>query len=518
MKPEVVFGLENAVWPALLVNAGGAVLLANPAAKTLFGAALNGNPAQLAAIWAAENGGLAADFLRRWDAQPAAQTPLKFKKPDGGAVEFLTLTCQFSGEGNKYFVLQLLPTARGVEARPAKPVESPTEFRNATGDTALKQKLDCVLQLARTVSLDFNNALTGVLAHTSLLLGKAEPEHPWRRSLLEVEKSASRAAEIASELALFSRQEKESRRAPAGNLNSVAGRCVEFFRNAHGARFVWSEGFERHLFEARFDEAKVQQALTKILENAVEAFGAGTTGLAATARNQISVQTRNVELTEATQDRNVRLAAGVYVCVEITDRGTGIDAEGLPRIFEPFFTTKKPPHRGLGLALVYGIITNHGGGVAISSQPGVGTSARVYLPAESSFVTDTVTEKDLRGSGTVLVVDDESLLLTMAETILTDFGYKVLPANSGAKALEILAHPLNRIDLIVTDLVMPGMGGRELIEKIRSLGFAQPVLCTSGYVMPEENRQTGAAYLQKPFTSSSLLLKVKAALAAAKAG
>ena len=512
MKPEVVFGLENAGWPALLVNAGGAVLLANTAAKTFFGAALQGTPAPLAAVWAAENGGTAADFLRRWEVKPAAQTVLKFSQPGGLPVEFSVIVFQFTGEGNKWFVLQLLPVPRAAEPAP--------DTKTApTGDAALKQKLDCVLQLARTVSLDFNNALTGVLAHTSLLLGKAEREHPWRRSLLEVEKSAARAAEIASELALFSRQEKESRRAPAGNLNTVAGRCVEFFRNAHGARFTWSEGFERGLFEARFDEAKVQQALTKILENAVEAFGAGSTGQAAVARNQISVQTRNVELTEATQDRNVRLAAGTYVCVEIADRGTGIDAEALPRIFEPFFTTKRPPHRGLGLALVYGIITNHGGGVAISSQPGMGTSARVYLPAERSFITaGTDADTDLHGSGTVLVVDDESLLLTMAETILADFGYKVLTANSGQKALEILTHPLNRIDLIVTDLVMPGMGGRELIEKIRQQGFLQPVLCTSGYVMPEDNKQTGAAYLQKPFTTAGLLLKVKAALAAAKPG
>jgi two-component system cell cycle sensor histidine kinase/response regulator CckA len=368
-----------------------------------------------------------------------------------------------------------------------------------------------VLQLARTVSLDFNNALTGVLAHTSLLLSKAEPEHPWRRSLLEVEKSAARAAEIASELALFSRQEKESRRAPAGNLNSVAGRCVEFFRHAHGTRFTWSEVFERRLFEARFDEAKVQQALTKILENAVEAFGANGTG-------QIAVHTRNVELTEATQDRNVRLAAGAYVCVEISDRGTGIEAEALPRIFEPFFTTKRPPHRGLGLALVYGIITNHGGGVAISSQPGMGTSARVYLPAEKSLILDAVpSDSDLHGTGTILVVDDESLLLTMADTILTEFGYKVLTANSGQKALDILAHPLNRIDLIITDLVMPAMGGRELIEKIRQQGFAQPIVCTSGYVMPED-KQAAAGYLQKPFTSSDLLVKVKTALTGAAAG
>jgi two-component system cell cycle sensor histidine kinase/response regulator CckA len=199
--------------------------------------------------------------------------------------------------------------------------------------------------------------------------------------------------------------------------------------------------------------------------------------------------------------------------VEITDTGAGIEAESLPRIFEPFFTTKKAPHRGLGLALVYGIISNHGGGVAISSMPGKGTSARVYLPAEKSRIHDSSGSADtgLRGTATVLVVDDESLLLTMSETILSEFGYKVLTATNGQKALQVLAQPGNRIDLIVTDLVMPGMGGRELIEKIRQQGLDIPIMCTSGYVLPED-KQAASGYLQKPFTSTELLIKVKAAL------
>jgi CheY-like chemotaxis protein len=221
-----------------------------------------------------------------------------------------------------------------------------------------------------------------------------------------------------------------------------------------------------------------------------------------------------VELTQATQDRNVRLAVGAYVCVEISDNGSGIEEASLPRIFEPFFTTKRPPHRGLGLALVYGIITNHGGGVAISSSVGKGTSARVYLPAEKTFVHESpATDKGLHGTGTILVVDDESLLLTMADTILSDFGYKVLTANSGLKALQLLAQPGTRVNLVITDLVMPGMGGRELIERIRQQGLEMPILPTSGYVLPED-KQTGAGYLQKPFTSTDLLRKVKIALAA----
>jgi len=499
MKPEVVFGLENASWPALLVNTAGAVMLANTAAKNVFGTAATAAPAQLAGIWSPENGGGATEFVSLWLQSPAATMTLKFKTASGTMAPFTTAICQFSNNGEQWLVLQLLSGISGGVAVPD--AKSATE-----GDAALKQKLDCVLQLARTVSLDFNNALTGVLAHTSLLLGKAEATHPWRRSLLEVEKSAARAAEIASELALFSRQEKESRRAPAGNLNQLVTRCVDFFRNAQGARFVWNQSLERSLFESRFEEAKVQQALTKILENAVESFSPSANS------GSISVTTRNVELTQATQDRNVRLAAGAYVCVEITDTGAGIEAEALPRIFEPFFTTKKAPHRGLGLALVYGIISNHGGGVAISSMPGKGTSARVYLPAEKSRIHNSGgPDTGLRGTATVLVVDDESLLLTMSETILSEFGYKVLTANNGQKALAVLAQPGVKIDLIVTDLVMPGMGGRELIEKIRHQGLEIPIMCTSGYVLPED-KQAGAGYLQKPFTSTELLIKVKAAL------
>jgi len=494
MKLEILFGLDDAAWPALLVSAGGTVLVCNVAAKVLFGTALAGQPANLAAIWSPANSTPPPVFLGGWEQTRTTPVDLRFRTTDGEK-RFSTAITTLAHEGGKALLLQLF-------ALPNAAAESP----NGTGDAALKQKLDCVLQLARTVSLDFNNALTGVLAHTSLLLGKAEAGHPWRRSLLEVEKSAARAAEIASELALFSRQERESRRAPAGNLNAVVSRCLEAFRSTGGPRLAWRLTQERDLYEARYDEAKVQQALTKLFENAVESFGSRDQG-------QISVATRNMELTQATQDRNVRLAAGTYVCVEISDNGPGIEETVLPRVFEPFFTTKHPPHRGLGLALVYGIITNHGGGVAISSLVGKGTSTRIYLPAERTLVRDSVaTNQELHGTGTILVVDDEALLLTMAEAILSEFGYQVLTANNGPKALQILAQPGVNVELVVTDLVMPGMGGRELMERIRKQGWEMPLVAMSGYVLPED-QQARAGYLQKPFTSTDLLRKVKAALA-----
>jgi two-component system, cell cycle sensor histidine kinase and response regulator CckA len=202
--------------------------------------------------------------------------------------------------------------------------------------------------------------------------------------------------------------------------------------------------------------------------------------------------------------------AGIYVCVEIKDTGVGIPPELLPRIFEPFFTTKKGGgHRGLGLAWVYGIVSNHGGGVAISSEPGSGTSVRVYLPAEQSIVReDTPPNTDLSGKETILLVDDEDLLLTMGTKVLSTFGYQVITASSGQKALEILDRNDPQIDLVITDRVMPTMSGRELVERIQQTAPGTRILCTSGYAWPSA-QVSDQPYLQKPFTAQGLLLKVR---------
>ncbi|MGA9777834.1 MAG: ATP-binding protein [Limisphaerales bacterium] len=513
MKPEIIFGLESAAWPALLVDANGVIMRANSSASAAFGAVLSGEAALLSAIWPAENGTTAVDFLTRWERSPVPVVNLKFRAPNGPMVACTVSICTFAKDGRKWFVFQLLPLTTPLTTpppstkAPAAAAASPSAENTTEADAGLtlKQRLDCALQLARTMSLDFNNALTSILGHTSFLLSKAEPGHPWRHSLMEVEKSASKAAEIANELAMFSQQERQqARRAPPGNLNAVTQRCVEFFRNANAGQINWHTQFERELFAVRFDEAKVQQALTKILENAVEALN---------GMGQIAVQTRSLELTEPTQDGSVHLNAGTYVCVEIVDNGKGIDADVLPRIFEPFFTTKGSSHRGLGLALVYGIITNHGGGVAVSSQPGTGTSTRVYLPAEKQFVRESAdTEENLNGTETVLVVDDEDILLAMAETILAEYGYRVLTANSAQKALAMLSRDDAHVDLVVTDLVMPTMGGRELVERIRQLLPKIRILCASGCVLPPD-QQIGLLFLQKPYTSRELLGKVRQALA-----
>src|SRR5207249_6897148 len=372
-------------------------------------------------------------------------------------------------------------------------------------------KLDCALQLARTVALDFNNALTSVLGHTSLVLSKMEPSNPWRNSLMEVEKAAQKAAETAQDLAAFSRQEKDPHAQTPGNLNNILRRAVELFQKPGSANILWTLQLEKQLFTVNFDEAKMQQGFMKVLENAVEAVG---------KEGRITVRTHNQSLDEPVKSPAVQLGAGHYVCVEFADSGCGIGQEVLPRIFEPFFTTKpNPPHRGLGLAWVYGIITNHGGSLAVTSPPGQGTTVRIFLPAQKKIVRDQTTQtEDLRGNQTILFVDDDETVLTLGQVVLSSFGYRVLVANGAARALELFSEAGSQVDLVVTDLVMPGMSGRELIDHIRWVAPAVPILSTSGYLRPSGEDTEDEYYLRKPFTSQDLLRKVKRVLSLAQTG
>lgn len=498
MKPEFAFAFENANWPVLLVDESAIVRRASVGAKAAFGPGMDAG-ASLSSIWARENGSTPEQFLAKWKQQPSAHPSARFRLKDGTISQFNVLIADGQSDSGPFYVLQLVrATDLGVGET--------TRFLEA-GAVAHKQKLDCALQLTRTVALDFNNALTSILGHTSLILSKLESGHPWRGSLVEIEKSAEKAAEIAHDLAAFSRQEKDARAQQAGNLNELARRTIDAFSSQSSEAIQWNFEPEPRLFTAIFDEAKMQQAVVKILENAVQAVA---------GMGKIEVRTNNREIDQPTQDGNVRLAAGSYVCLEVRDNGAGIAPDVLPRIFEPFFTTKNSPnHRGLGLAWVYGIVTNHGGSVAVTSEVGAGTSVRIYLPAQKKVVKERhVKVGDLTGTQTILMIDDEDLLLTMGEMVLSSYGYRVLTANNGQKGLDLFYKIGNDIDLVITDLVMPQMSGRELIEKLRQHSPDVKIICASGFLRSgmddEEN------YLQKPFTSQDLLRKVKQVLSAAK--
>ena len=507
MKSDLIFALENAAWPAFLVNNSGKISRCSEGARSLFGPNAAPN-ALLSSLWGKENSDSTNQFLSKLGGGADVHPKIWLKLTDGTTSAFETWICSFQLESETQFLIQLKLATRGA----AGPAREETAFRNK-GETqpleaaaAHKQKLECALQLTRTVALDFNNALTSILGHTSLILSKMEVGHPWRNSLVEVEKSAGKAAEIAHDLAAFSRQEKDAKSQQAGNLNQLVDRTVSLFKASQPPTLSWQVTLESRVFTVPFDEAKMQQAFLKILENAVQAVN---------PQGRIGVRTSNLEVVGSYQDENVTLQPGAYVCVEFTDNGKGIPAEVLPRIFEPFFTTKNSPgHRGLGLAWVYGIVTNHGGSVAVSSATGAGTSVRVYLPALKKFVRqNNISPDDLTGTQTILIIDDEDLLLTMGEMILSSYGYTVLTAASGQKALEIFESRMGEIDLVITDLVMPQMSGRELMERLRALEPGIRIVCASGYMRSGTSVEEDESYLQKPFTSQDLLQKVKQALA-----
>ena len=497
MKFDDASGLQNASWPAFVVEPKGKILRANRNALETFARKIGqGENADLAAVWEPSNPQKLEQFLDSSRNGSAATVSVKLAGQNGSGTAWLARVCP-AGENSQNFLIQFFP----------EPQAGPGDKATAGDAQAQKQKLDCALQLARTVSHEFNNALTSVLGHTSLILSKIEPGHPWRRSLMEVEKSAAKAAEISNDLASFSRQDKEGQNKGGGNINAVLQRCLEFFkRSPEGEPVTWAMQLERTLYACKFDELKMQQAFLRVIENSVQAFRSG--------QGRIILQSRNVDLKEGTQDRNVKLAAGSYVCVEISDNGCGIEPDVLPRIFEPFFTTKRDKkHRGIGLAWVYGIVTNLGGGVAVSSQPGQGTSLRIYLPAEKRILRETpqFSGEELRGTHSVLFVDDEQLVLTMGQTILAEHGYKVETASSGKQALNLISGGKETFDLVVTDLVMPGMTGRELVEQIQKLAPGTRIICTSGYPWPPPQIKN-LAFLKKPFSAQELLSKIKLTL------
>lgn len=514
MKAETVFALENASWPALLVDALGGIRAVSLGAKNTFGQIIVTRPTLTQSVWSRENDQTAEEFFACFNEMENGTVELRFKGRDGSTCSYETHICVMVHDGEDLYLLQIFRTATidgAAEPPPAHPAPKTPEASRSFETSSLmeaglaqKQKLDCAMQLIRTVALDFNNALTSILGHASLLLGRLENKHPLRSSLVEIEKSAQRAAEIAHDLAAFSRQERDVRAQTSGNVNDVLRRTVEYFKETQPSSISWDFSFQRGSYTANFDEAKMQQAFVKILENSVQAMPSG---------GVIQVRTANVDVTDSWRDGAVRLAAGAYIQVEIADSGKGIPADLLPRIFEPFFTTKKEKgHRGLGLAWVYGIVTNHGGSVAVTSELNKGTSVRVYLPAQKKVVRDRDPESgDLSGTQTILMIDDEDILLTMGEMILSSFGYRVLTANCGQKALELFTEKAPEIDLVITDLVMPQMSGREVIERLRRISPRVKVICASGFVRPpssEENEN----YLQKPFASQDLLRKVKQVL------
>jgi len=235
---KIDFALEHSDWPALLVDDTGTIRRANQAAVNWLGPAVGSDTTLLASVWAPENGMTPEHFIARCDRAPARLLTLHYLAKGGGSEAHETHVCSWVRDGQRFFVFQLFKSKpAAIEASKMTPAGlAPTAVDSGV---AQKQKLDCALQMIRSVVLDFNNALTSILGHTSFLLNKTEPDHAWRGSLVEIEKSAEKAAEIANDLATFSRQDKDSRIVTAGNLNRLLRRTVELFQ-PNTPSLVWS--------------------------------------------------------------------------------------------------------------------------------------------------------------------------------------------------------------------------------------------------------------------------------------
>ena len=516
------FPLESAAWPVLAVSTLGEITQANAFARAVFGAADGNPPKRLVGLWTFENGCSADQFVRQLESASTFIFPLKLQTTKEGLMGFVVHISPWLRNGKKEFIFQVHTRPSPSPAKPSDslstsqpPVASAgtpppalesithTEPRAEPGTKmfVLDQKLLCALQLTRTVAMDFNNALTSILGHTTHVLGQMPPEHPWRVSVQQIEKAAGRATQVAFDLSTFSREEKEVQPDTSGNLGRLVRKIVDQGKSRSPGTVHWRVHLETRQFAAPFSEAKLSQAIDKILDNAIEAVGAEGT---------ISISTQNRDLTQPTEDGRITLPPGTYVCIEINDTGPGIPVDILPQVVEPFFTTKRG-HRGLGLAWAYGIITNHSGSLALTSPPGQGTTVRIYLPAHGRTLEEgALANEDLRGDQTVLIVDDEELLLTMSEMVLTSFGYRVLTAANGRQALDIIERSDSHVDLVVTDLVMPHMDGHQLIQHLQNVAPGLRIICTSGNFRPS-NRELGVTYMQKPSTSQDLLRVVKEA-------
>lgn len=502
MESEQAFFLENASWPVLLVNLSGEIRGASRGALRAFGPGVERGNFIGEQIWCADNDRTPEEFLSDWGSLPDSGVALRLKARDRAVHTFVAQLCPMEFDGKDWLLLQFFEKTPDSKLAATIPAGG---LPGAGGEVAVaqKQKLECALHLIRTASMDFNNALTSLLGHTSLLLAQAEPSHPWRGSLLEMEKSARRAAEATQDLADFSRAEKEGRALQVGNLNEVLRKTVEVLQRAHPNAATWDLKLEARPLAVAYDEAKMQQALMKVFENSIEAFE---------MPGRITVQTSNVRLSASDLKPGGRLAPGSYYRVEVTDNGPGIAPNVLPRIFDPFFTTKQASgHRGLGLVLAYGIVTTLGGAITVTSEGTRGTTVRLDLPAQERAIADEAARGgDLRGNQTILMVDDEELILSMAQIALPTFGYRVFTAANGQKALEIFEQKREEIDVVVTDLVMPLMNGRDLIERLRGLSPGVKVICASGIVRPAAGEERH--HLRKPFTCQELVRKIKEVL------
>ena len=378
------------------------------------------------------------------------------------------------------------------------------------------QKMEAIGRLAGGVAHDFNNMLSVILSYGDMLLAEMKPGEPMHGDVEEIVKAGKRAADLTRQLLMFSRQQVLAPKVL--DLNEVLKSMDKMLQRIVGADVDLVSLPTLPLGRVRADPSSVEQVIMNLVVNARDAMPTG---------GKLTMETDNVVLDEAYARAHLGVKPGPHVMLAVTDTGSGIDAATLGRIFEPFFTTKEMGKgTGLGLSTVFGIVHQSGGSVWVYSEVGQGTTFKIYLPRVDSAVEAVrVTEAPttLRGSETILLVEDDDQVRAVAQGILRKSGYHVIEArNAGEALLHSERHP-GAIHLLLSDVVMPQMSGPELAKRLASVRPDMKVLCMSGYTDDSIVRhgvlEAHFAYLQKPITPEALTRKVREVLdAGARAG
>jgi two-component system cell cycle sensor histidine kinase/response regulator CckA len=364
-------------------------------------------------------------------------------------------------------------------------------------------RMESIGTLAGGIAHDFNNLLMGIQGRTSLMVADLRPDHPHFEHLTEIEKYVQSAAELTKQLLGFARGGKYE--VLTSDLNQlVAGTAHMFGRTKKEIEI--HHKFQDDLWRVDVDRSQIEQVLLNIYVNAWQAMPAG---------GNLLIQTENVIL-DLDDVKPYGGKPGEFVKVSITDTGIGMDAATLKRVFDPFFTTKeKERGTGLGLASAYGIIKNHDGIISVESEPGQGTTFYICLPASSRPVSksERTEAKFLEGAETILLVDDEQMIIDVAVQILKRMGYEVIVARGGKEAIGIYRQHQKQIALVILDLVMPDLSGGEVYDQLTALDPDVKVLLSSGY---SRDGKAGAilrrgcrGFIQKPFNINELSRKLR---------
>src|SRR5262245_36058751 len=384
-----------------------------------------------------------------------------------------------------------------------------TERRRLEEQLRQAQKMEAVGQLAGGVAHDFNNLLTAILGYCNLLLDDIPRDDSIRQDLEEIKSAGERAASLTRQLLAFSR--RQMLQPQIVDINTRVEQLEKRLRRLISEDVELTIALAPQLPPVRVDPASFEQILVNLALNARDAMPGG---------GRLTIETAAVELDSSYVGTHPSVVAGRYVMVSVSETGVGMDAATRGRIFEPFFTTKEHGKgSGLGLATVYGIVQQSGGSIWVYSEPGEGTSFKVYLPTmEAAAVVhagESASDSVRKGWETVLLVEDEDAVRALAREVLRRNGYVVLEARHGLDALRVAERHPDTIHLMVTDVVMPHMSGRDLADRLTEVRPDMKVLFISGYTdhaAMHRHLTPGAAFLQKPFTPEALARRVRSML------